>query len=1077
MTSGFAKGLGLQFALATLILLIAGIFSYRNVNDSAATVKRLEDTYRVLHGIDRALALIKDAESGQQGYLLTGNATYLNPYQAARTRLDREIESLAELTASNPRQQQRVAELRPLATAKLAELQQTIELHRDGKTNAALEIVSAGEGKRLMREIRGVIAQMEEEEDSLLGRVSSSNALGALQAFAAATVANLILMVFAFRFVMRELGERRRSETALARLASIVEYSEDAIISHELDGKITSWNAGAERLYGYRANEVIGKPISVIVPPERTAQMLEVLEQIRRGQQVAACETVDKRKDGAPIPVSLSVSPIKDGSGVITGVSAIVRDISERKRAEAALMQRTRDLEAAQAWLSSTADFAAALNQAGMLDTYQAALACINRVAEIPLAAVYDSADGEAPVCRCAVGVDPLPLETRLLTGAGLPATVIQTGRFQIVNGPFHDHELRLRFGLGDAMIRSVAGWPILFQNRCIGALVTAHLAPLGDERHAFLHAALGQLAVRMHGFQVEQQRLKLFTDLQAQSKALEKARHEADRSSRVKSEFLTNMSHELRTPMNSIMGFTRRLLKKLGSTLPERELDALQTVDRNAKHLLTLINNILDLSKIEAGKVEVHRTHFDLGTVIREAADQTASLVDGKPVELKLDLPGDAVPIAADRVMLAQVVVNLLSNGIKFTERGSVTIALDVAHDGRLGLVARIAVRDTGVGIKPEDRSRLFQEFTQLDAGAGGRVGGTGLGLVISARFVQLHGGRIDVAGEYGKGTEFTVLLPLSGPNISEPRTLDLADGHPKTNGAAASHTVSQTSLRFDSAVMRPVESAHLGGALCAAVPEPLGRGATILCVDDEPDVLKFLQFTFEDVGYKVILAADHDVALEAASRWQPDLICLDLCMPEKDGYAVLKALRENPDLARVPVVVLSISREEARALAAGARCYLAKPVESEDLVTTVRELLAIENGSALIVEDDPDTRRLLSLTLTEHGFHVRSAANGREALDRLTEATPDAIVLDLIMPVLDGFTFLDHVQLDPVWSKIPVVILTSKTLDPAEIARLNERGAAILTKGRRDTELVVDAILRCVRPERCPSAAGSAL
>ena len=294
-----------------------------------------------------------------------------------------------------------------------------------------------------------------------------------------------------------------------------------------------------------------------------------------------------------------------------------------------------------------------------------------------------------------------------------------------------------------------------------------------------------------MHGFQVEQQRLKLFTDLQAQSKALEKARQEADRSSRVKSEFLTNMSHELRTPMNSIMGFTRRLLKKLGSTLPERELDALQTVDRNAKHLLTLINNILDLSKIEAGKVEVHRTHFDLGTVIREAADQTASLVDGKPVEVKLDLPDDAVPIAADRVMLAQVVVNLLSNGIKFTERGTVTIALDVAHDERLGPVARIAVRDTGVGIKPEDRSRLFQEFTQLDTGGAGRAGGTGLGLVISARFVQLHGGRIDVAGEYGKGSEFTVLLPLSGHNVSEPRTPDLANGAPKTNGSTASHAV----------------------------------------------------------------------------------------------------------------------------------------------------------------------------------------------------------------------------------------------------------------------------------------------
>ena len=502
-----------------------------------------------------------------------------------------------------------------------------------------------------------------------------------------------------------------------------------------------------------------------------------------------------------------------------------------------------------------------------------------------------------------------------------------------------------------------------------------------------------------------------------------------------------------------------------------------MQTVDRNANHLLTLINNILDLSKIEAGKFEIHRTQFDLCTVIQEAAQQTASLVDGKPIEVKLELPPEAVGIVGDRVMLTQVVVNLLSNGIKYTERGTVTIALEVTLDKRLGPVARISVCDTGIGIKEEDRCRLFQEFTQLDAGGVGRAGGTGLGLVISARFVQLHGGRIDVAGEYGKGSEFTVLLPLSGLNVSEPDSITRANGSRRTNGSPACLCQTPAGVGIEEAATAGDELAFTNGAAEHAIAcAPRGQGATILCVDDEPDVLKFLQFTFEDVGYKVILASDHDVALDAASRWQPDLICLDLCMPEKDGYAVMRALRNDPILAQVPVVVLSISREEARALAAGARCYLAKPVESDDLVATVRELLALENGNVLIVEDDPDTRRLLSLTLAEHGLHSRSAANGREGLDRLAEATPDAIVLDLVMPVLDGFGFLEHVQLDPVWSKIPIVILTSKTLDPAEIARLNESVAVILTKGRRDTELVVQAILRCVRPRELEDAAGHA-
>ena len=899
MTSGFAKGLGLQFALATVILLVAGACSYRNVNESARTAKRLEDTYRVLHGIDRALTLIKDAESGQQGYLLTGNATYLNPYEAARTRLNREIDSLAELTADNTSQRQRVAELRPLTTAKLAELEQTIELRREGKFDSALEIVNADHGRQLMREIRSLIAQMEEEENGQLGRASSSNALGALQAFAVATVANLVLMIFAFRFVMRELGERRRSEAALARLASIVEYSEDAIISQELDGTITSWNAGAERLYGYSAHETLTKPISMILPRERAAQMLDVLDQIRRGQQVAACEVVDRRKDGTPIPVSLSVSPIKDASGLITGVSAIIRDISERKRAEAALVQRTRDLE---------------------------------------------------------------------------------------------------------------------------------------------------------------------------------KARKEADRSNRVKSEFLTNMSHELRTPMNSIMGFTRRLLKKLGSTLPERELDALQTVDRNAKHLLTLINNILDLSKIEAGKLEMHRTSFDLSTVIREAADQTAPLVDGKPVEVKLDLPRDGVAMSGDRVMLTQVLVNLSSNAIKFTERGTVSIVLDVVADELLGAAARIVVRDTGIGIKLKDRSRLFQEFSQLDNGGVGQAGGTGLGLVISGRFVQLHGGRIEVGGEYGEGSEFTVLLPLCRNGVSELPMPGTSEGTPITSGSTACQC--RPAMTF--APAEPPTAVHefahgSRSSGWADSIEPRGQVATILCVDDEPDVLKFLRFTFEDVGYKVVVAADHDAALEAASLWQPDLICLDLCMPEKDGYAVMKALRGDPALAA---------------------CAGRRPLNQPRGSTPPRRRSTLLSGQArrkrrprghgsrtarTRKRQCPDRRRrhrheaLLSLTLAEHGLQSRSAANGREALDRLAEATPDAIVLDLVMPVMDGFAFLEHVQLDPVWSKVPVVILTSKTLEPAEFGRLNQSVSAILTKGRRDTELVVDAILHAFDPGAAKTPRGS--
>jgi signal transduction histidine kinase/DNA-binding response OmpR family regulator/CHASE3 domain sensor protein len=942
MRSRFEKSLGVQFALAMTLLLAAGVLSYRNVTGSEATIRRIAEAYNRMQAIDHIISQVKDAEIGQRGYLLIADPRYLGPFEAASAGLGQEMAALARITADNPGQQRRIDRLRPLTEARLAELKETIDLRGSGKVDAALRIVDSKRSSQSMQMIKNLLGEMKDVEDVQLRRWSLSSALGALLAFAAAIIANLALLFFAFRSIARELSERRKSQEAL--------------------------------------------------------------------------------------------------------------------------LQRTSDLEAAQARLESTAEFAAALNQIEMLDTYHSALACMKRITGIPLAVAYDVGDNQTPVPRCAVGPDQRPLEASVFSVDGLPAAVIRSGAVETIAGPFQEPSLQLRLGLGEASLNSIVGWPIRFQGRCNGALVTAHLAPLDETQCQFLTDALDQLAVRMHGFQVEQQRMRLLADLQVQSKALELAREEAERASRVKSEFLANMSHELRTPMNSIMGFTQRLLKKLATTLPERELDALQTVDRNAKHLLNLINDILDLSKVEAGKAELHPTNFDLCTAIREAVEQTAPLLDGKPVAVVLELATSPFYLRGDRMMILQVVLNLLSNAIKFTDQGTVTISLDSVSDDRLGSVARLRVRDTGIGIKDEDRVRLFQHFTQLDGSPTRKAGGTGLGLAISARYVQLHGGRIEVGGEFGRGSEFTVCLPLQA-SASAPRD------------QRATSAAMRKAAGFTNASMDPPYSTERGG-LTASMPHiPLRasdraelacqivpHGATILCVDDEPDVLKLLSLTLEEAGYDVMLAQDYEGAINCARAHPPDLICLDLCMPGKDGFEVMKALRLDPGLARVPVLVISVSSEEARALAAGARCYLAKPVDSEDLVATVREVLALQTGSVLVVEDDPDTQRLVAETISEHGLYVRTAANGREALDRLVEATPDVIVLDLMMPVMDGFAFLGHLQLDPVWSRLPVVILTAKTLDPDELEQLNRVGAAILTKGLRDTERVVETILEPV-------------
>ncbi len=722
------------------------------------------------------------------------------------------------------------------------------------------------------------------------------------------------------------------------------------------------------------------------------------------------------------------------------------------------LIQAEKTLKLQSSALESAASFAAALNQTDANTTYESALSIIAAKTNARFAAVYAILEDRTVACKCALDAHAQLLDPRQFSGEGLPASIVDKREVTTLSQPFDSADFRLRAGLGETEPYDIIAWPMLYQNCCVGILLTAlpsvrrpprgaaatelpeeaaatelseeavATGPLTDAQRHFLESSLELFAVRMNGFQIEDQRRFLIGDLLEYSKALEEAKEEAERASKVKSEFLANMSHELRTPMNSIMGFTQRLLKKLGDSLSERDLDALKTVDRNAKHLLALINDILDLSKIEAGKMELRPAPFDLTTAVHEVGEQMAPLVDAKPIEFKLDLPNRPMTIDADYVKVKQIITNLVSNAIKYTERGTVTVSVSDTTDDRLGKVARIVVSDTGVGIKPESRKRLFKKFTQLDGSARRRFGGTGLGLVIAEEYVRLHGGRIDVTSEYGTGSEFTVLIP--------------------TQPLSAPPPAADTDLE--------------------PTAEESTNGIVILCVDDEPDVLKYLKLTFEDAGYNVLLAGDHDSAIAQAQRGRPDLICLDIRMPGKDGYEVLKSLRKEPDFATVPVIVVSALGDEAHSLQCGARCYLTKPVDSDHLIEQVQSVLANEIESVLIVEDDPDAAKLLAGSLTERGVEVHTAANGKEGLARLGESTPSVIVLDLMMPVMDGFEFLEHIQIDPMWSRIPVVILTAKTLGLIEIERLSKVSEAILTKGRDDTVQIIDTVLKSVLPKR---------
>ncbi len=1043
MGDRFQRQIATQFGGVTGLLLLVGVAAYYSVTTATTNGQQGGHAHETLRAIDQVLAMVSTVQAEQRGYLLTGREALREPFEDAVRELEGNLSELEDLVRDEPANLARLAALRISTTELMTELKGTLDRRHNGNLGGPATVEALDREERLTAEIRSQVERWQSRQKAVLAQLSATRGEAASSAIivsATGVALTLALLGFAFRLIVEELNARRRAENAQARLAAIIASTDDAVIGKTVHGVVTSWNAAAERLYGFSAQEAIGRHIDTLFKADSNGNSAQLNERVARGEHVNQVETVRHRKDGSSVDVELRVSPIRDEAGAMVGLSTIARDVTARKRAESLLREKTDALEAARARLAAAAEFAAALNQPGMLETYRETLGCLARVAHAPLAVLYDVADHEPPRSRCAIGPDQLPLESPIFQGEGLPATVARTGKAQELSGPLHDPALRIRFGLGEVPLHSVLGWPVSFRGRTLGVLVTGHSAAVDSERRAFVAAALEQLAVRMDGYQVEQQRLRLLADLQAQSRALESARLEAERASRTKSEFLAAMSHELRTPMNSIMGFTARLLRTLGPTVGERERDALQTVDRNAKHLLGLINDILDLSKIEAGKMDARPEPFDLGALVREAAGQSAALLDGKPVELHLDLPAEPVAIVADPKLVKQVLLNLLSNAVKFTDRGTVTVSAATIHDAALGDAVRLAVRDTGIGIKMEDRKKLFQRFNQLDASPSRKAGGTGLGLALAERMIRLQGGRIDVTSEPGVGSEFTVVLP---------RVVEATPADPP-----AQRPASRLPLPSSPSWTRDPGD---GGIF----PQ-----VTILCVDDEPDALKYLQLTFEDAGYRVLTARGHDEAIEGARADRPDLICLDLSMPGKDGFAVVKSLRADPALADVPILVVSATSEESRALRAGARRYLAKPAEASALVEAVHELLGAEPGDVLVVEDDPDARRLAADALIERGLHVRTASNGREALQRLAEAVPGAVVLDLMMPVMDGFTVLFHLSQNPAWRMIPVVVMTARTLEPSEAGMLSRTCAAVLTKGKGDTGRLVEAVLQAVRP-----------
>jgi CheY-like chemotaxis protein/signal transduction histidine kinase/CHASE3 domain sensor protein len=964
------------FIAATLAVLLIAYLSWQSLESRTLSANRVSQTLETMQILESILSTIKDAETGQRGYLLTGVDTYLEPYTAATLALPREIEQVRKATGETPSQMRRLGGLELLVAEKMTELERTVSLTKDGHLDKAMVVVRGGEGKDLMDRIRKAVEEMRAAERMQLElRNQEWQQDGAFSTTVTWAGSALLLFLIVAAAVLSSNDFREQKVQAWLRsgqteLANKVQGEQDL---DELGDNIVAALA-----------KYLGAQVGAVYFTERG-------ERLRR--------------------VGSYALPAEGPNSVVPAAGLTQQAFKENS-----------------------------------------------------VLSVVDVPDDFFPVNSGLGASKPRHLVVAPASVDGVVNSVIELGFFHPVTR--HDLELLrlLAEPVGIALRSSKYRRDLVnlleeTQRQAEELQTQQEELRVNNEELEQQTRAVQQSHERLQNQQAELEQINLQLEeqtqtLERQKAGLTRAQTELQRANTYKSEFLANMSHELRTPLNSSLILAKLLLDNREGNLNAEQVKFAQTIYSAGNDLLALINDILDLSKIEAGKLDVRPENVTLPRVLDELHNAFEPVAKEKKLELVVKLEeGTPGTVHTDSTRMQQILKNLLSNALKFTERGGVSLLVRRAGEGKVAF----EVKDTGIGIPAEQHEVIFEAFRQADGTTNRKYGGTGLGLSISRDLARLLGGELTVDSAPGRGSTFTLILPDQ---------YVARDGARSGGAAPLVPPPRRPSLTEHAGRPSPVPQAPIAASTSPITDdrERIAPGArTILIIEDDVEFARIVADLAHELDFQALVAHSAEEGLAMAERYKPSAIVLDVGLPDRSGLSVLDALKHSPATRHIPVHMASVDDYAQTALAMGAAGYAIKPVQREQLFDALKKLEAKFTQKlrrVLVVEDDDIHRDSTCRLLAGDDVETVAVGTATEALEKLRTATFDCMVLDLTLPDRSGFELLEEMSQQEQYSFPPVIVYTGRSLSREEEQRLRRFSNSIIVKGVRSPERLLDEV-----------------